>query len=276
MRTDLDKRVARIRRKTAPGWLRPILEVPLEVKLLGANLIIVGVALLLLFGPVGLPGARLADAYVVVAALTLGATVNFVLVMLALSPIKAIERVATRISQGMLGERVPASIVADRHLARLSTTINEMLHGLAVGRERVQELSVEVARAEARERAQVARELQDAVGRTLLTASHHIAAAAAELGTSARSSRLADAGELLRNAIEVLANIAPLSRPRVMTDLALPNPLAARPETSRQGSRADTRPTATLPRIVIPDRRAAVTRRDISVDDSRSSGTNGR
>ena len=48
---DLGRGAARIRRKDEPRiprWLHPILEVPLEVKLLGANLIIVGVAFLLM------------------------------------------------------------------------------------------------------------------------------------------------------------------------------------------------------------------------------------
>ena len=46
MRMDLGRGAARIRRMDEPRiprWLHPILEVPLEVKLLGANLIIVGI-----------------------------------------------------------------------------------------------------------------------------------------------------------------------------------------------------------------------------------------
>ena len=86
MRIDLGSGAARIRRKGEPRiarWLHPILEVPLELKLFGANLIIVGVALLLLFGPVKLQPSRLTDAYIVVAVLMLGAAVNVGLVRLA-------------------------------------------------------------------------------------------------------------------------------------------------------------------------------------------------
>ena len=138
MTTDLDRRASPIRRKAPPPiphWLRFVLEVPLEMKLLGANLIIVAVAGLLLFGPVQLQPARLTDAYIVVVALILGATVNLVLVRLALGPIESLERVAKWVSEGRLAERVPASIVADHELARLSKTINEMLDSLAAGRE---------------------------------------------------------------------------------------------------------------------------------------------
>jgi HAMP domain-containing protein len=129
-----------------PRWVRSILEVPLEVKLLGANLILVGIALLLLLGPVRLQPSRLTDAYIVVAVLMLGAAVNFGLVRLALRPLKSIERVAKWVSQGRLGERVPASVVADHELARLSRTINEMLDSLAADRKRIEKLAAQSER----------------------------------------------------------------------------------------------------------------------------------
>jgi HAMP domain-containing protein len=148
MRIDLGGGAARIRRNDKPRiprWLHGILEVPLELKLLGANLIILAVALLLLFGPLQLQPSLVADAYIVVAVLFLGATVNFCLVRLALTPLKSIERVAKSVSQGRFGERVPASIVADRELARVSRTINEMLDSLAADRKRIETLVAEAA-----------------------------------------------------------------------------------------------------------------------------------
>ena len=148
MRIHLGSGAARIRRRAerrTPRWLRPILEVPLELKLLGANLTIVGVAILLMFGPVQLEPSRLTDAYIVVAVLLLGAAVNFVLVRLALVPLRSIERVAKWVSQGRFGERVPVSMVADHELARVSRTINEMLDSLAADRKRIQTLGAELA-----------------------------------------------------------------------------------------------------------------------------------
>ena len=148
MRMDMGREAARIRRKDEPRlprWLHPILEVPLEVKLLGANLIIVGVAFLLLFGPVHLQPSRLTDAYIVVAVLMLGAAVNVGLVRLALRPLKSVERVARWVSQGRLGERVPTSILADHELVRLSRTINKMLDSLAADRKRIETLGAELA-----------------------------------------------------------------------------------------------------------------------------------
>ena len=160
MRIDLGSGAARIRRKDEsriPRWVHPILEIPLELKLLGANLIIVGVALLLLFGPVKLQPSRLTDAYIVVAVLMLGAAVNFGLVRLALRPLKSIERVAKWVSQGRLGERVPTSVVADHELARLSRTINEMLDSLAADRKRIEKLGAGVSYREEADRSQASR-----------------------------------------------------------------------------------------------------------------------
>jgi len=100
------------------------------------------------------------------------------LVRLALRPINALQRVARRVSEGRLAERVPASILADPELTQLSTTINEMLDSLAAGRDRMRKLGAEVVYAEERERAQVVRELHDSVGQTLAAASFQIAAVA--------------------------------------------------------------------------------------------------
>ncbi len=133
-----------------PRWLRTILGIPLEMKLAGASLIIVGVAVLLLVGPVRSEPAHLIDAYVFVVALIVGATVNLALVKLALRPIDALERVARLVSEGRFAERVPVSIVADRGLTQLSATINEMLDSLAAGRDRMRKLGAEVVYAEER------------------------------------------------------------------------------------------------------------------------------
>jgi HAMP domain-containing protein len=149
-----------IRRKNDPRLpprRHPILEVPLELKLLGANLIVVGVALVLMFGPVQLPPSRPANAYILVVALMLGAAMNFGLVRVALRPLKSIERVAKSVSQGRLGERVPVSVLADHELARLSRTINGLLDSLAADRKRIEKLGAELACGEDGERSQVAR-----------------------------------------------------------------------------------------------------------------------
>ncbi|MDQ6770160.1 MAG: sensor histidine kinase [Gemmatimonadota bacterium] len=235
-----------------PRSVLTILGVPLEMKLLGANLIIVGVAVLLLFGAAPLPPARLGDVYVLLIALIVGAAVNFGLVKLALRPIDALERVAKRVSEGRLAERVPVSIVADRGLAHLSTTINQMLDSLEVGRDRMRKLGAEVVYAEERERAQVARELHDSVGQTLAAASFQIAAAAHEIGSHEAAPRLAEVRELLRTALEEIRNVSRSLHPRVATDLGLPIALEALGDATRQRSLVDVRVDIDVAGVVIP------------------------
>lgn len=237
---------------SVPRWLRAALGIPLEMKLLGANLMILGVAVLVLFGPTRLHPGRLTDVYVVVAALIVGAAVNLALVRLALRPIDALQRVARRVSEGRLAERVPASIVADRELTQLSTTINEMLDSLAAGRERMRKLGAEVVYTEERERAQVARELHDSVGQTLAAASFQVAAAAHEIGNHAASSRLATVRELLRMSLEEIRNVSRSLHPRVATDLGLPAALEALSDATQQRSLVNVKVSVDISGVVIP------------------------
>jgi signal transduction histidine kinase len=246
------------------------------MKLLGANLMIVAVAGLLLFGPVQLQPARLTDAYIVIVALTLGAIVNLVLVRLALGPIESLERVAKWVSEGRLAERIPTSIVADHELARLSKTINQMLDSLAAGRERVERLGAEVIYAEERERAQVAQELHNSVGQKLADASFHIAAAANETDSYARASQLAEAKDELRRAVEEIRIIAGSSHPHVVADLGLPGMLEQLGKVTGQHALTNVRPKADDRDGPIPRRDPVVVGRDVGDMTSGSPETDHR
>jgi methyl-accepting chemotaxis protein len=131
----------RARRRAAPTWLRTILGVPLEMKLLGANLIIMLAALAMLFGPVKFEPTRLVDGIIVVAALAGASLANIALVRLALRPIKSLTQVAWLVSQGLLGARVPASIMADRELTQLSRTVNQLLDDIVAQRDKIDSMS---------------------------------------------------------------------------------------------------------------------------------------
>jgi signal transduction histidine kinase len=235
-----------------PIMVRRLLGIPLELKLLGANLIIIGVALFLLVGSAAVETSGFATAYVFIGALVVGAVANLLLVKLALRPIAALEHVAKRVSEGRLSERVPASIVADSELTHLAATINEMLDSLEAGRHRMRKLGAEVVYAEERERAQVARELHDSVGQTLAAATFQITAVANELGEHCVSSRLADTRELLRTALEEIRNVSRSLHPRVATDLGLPSALEALGDATRQRSLVEVRVDVDITGAVIP------------------------
>jgi signal transduction histidine kinase len=247
-----DERIRKRDGPRVPLWLRAVLGIPLQAKLLGANLIILAVVVLALFGPIHLQPGHLTEVIVVVVALMIGATVNFALVRLALRPIDALQHVARLVSEGRLSERVPASIVADRELTQLSTTINEMLDSLSAGRDRMRKLGAEVVYAEERERAQVARELHDSVGQTLAAASFQIAAAAHEIGSHPASPRLATVRELLRTSLEEIRNVSRSLHPRVASDLGLPAALEALGDATRHRSLVDVQVNVDISGVAIP------------------------
>jgi signal transduction histidine kinase len=163
-----------------------------------------------------------------------------------------LERVASRVSRGRLAERVPTSIVADRDLAHLSTTINDMLDKLAAGRERMRKLGADVVYAEERERALVARELHDSVGQTLAAASFQAAAIAYEIGDHEASPRVAEVRQLLRSSIEEIRNVSRSLHPRVTSDLGLPSALEALADATRQRSLVDVKTRVDVSGVVIP------------------------
>jgi signal transduction histidine kinase len=235
-----------------PGWLRTILGVPLELKLVGANLIILGVAVVALFGPLRPSSGQVIEAYIVLAALVAGAVANYALVKLALQPVDALGRVAKLVSEGRLSERVPMSMLADRELTQLSTTINHMLDTLAGSRERMRKLGAEVVYTEERQRAEVARELHDSVGQTLAAASFQVAAVANEIGDHAASTRIAGVRELLRTALEEIRNVSRSLHPRVATDLGLPTALEALGDATQQRSLVDVQVNIDITGVVIP------------------------
>jgi two-component system sensor histidine kinase UhpB len=235
-----------------PFWLRSILAIRLQAKVLGANLIILGLAATALWVVPGVSTIRLQDILILLGALVAGGCVNYALVRVALKPIDDLERIARRVSQGRLSERVPPSLVADPGLAHLATTMNTMLDTLSASRDRMRRLGADVVLAQETERAQLARDLQDSVAQTLAAASFQIAAAASDIGSISGTAYLADARELLRTALEELRNVSRSLYPRVAEDLGLPAALEALGDATRQRSLIDVKVRTDIAGVIIP------------------------
>jgi two-component system, NarL family, sensor histidine kinase UhpB len=156
-------------RRRPRGMVRTLLAFPLFYKILVANAAIVaavGVACALVR-----PGMTGADTGTFVgllsAGLVLSVASNAVIVRLALSPLKRLERTAWQVRNGDATARVEPSDLADRDMERLTTTFNNMLDTGEVYRRRIRETAARALNATEEERKRIARELHDGTAQTL-------------------------------------------------------------------------------------------------------------
>jgi signal transduction histidine kinase len=196
------------------------LRVPLLGKLAGANLVIVVSALL---GVVAERQSLLPGTAVSILGLALGLSliVNLVLVYVALRPLNDLEAAASRVSAGDTGARVAPSILADRDMARVGTTLNELLDRLTEDQARVRRLAAQVISAQDEERARVARELHDSTAQILAAMMLQLGVAARESSSPALDARIATLRELAAEALEEVRSLSHTMHPRVLDDLGL-------------------------------------------------------
>ncbi|MDP9178671.1 MAG: histidine kinase, partial [Gemmatimonadota bacterium] len=201
------------------GILRSVLRIPLVLKVMGANGLIIAVVLALVGG--GLWGENQGQLVAVLGALTVVCIVNLLLVRLALSPINHLEEVADRVSAGDFGARARPSLVSDPQLARLSDTINVLLDSLAAERQRIQRLGVEVVTAQDTERARIAGELHESIAQTLAAVRFQLTAVGAGTPDPAMQNSLATARAMIGKVMDEVRNISHSLHPRLADDLGL-------------------------------------------------------
>jgi signal transduction histidine kinase len=207
-----------------------ILRVPLLAKLAGANLLIVVSALIgvVIERRVDMPGSAVS---ILGLALAASLSVNLALVYVALRPLSDLELTATRLSAGDMNARVPTSVLADRDMARVGTTLNALLDQLTEDRARERRLAAQVISAQDEERARVARELHDSTAQTLTAILLQLGAAARESTSEPMNARFATLRELTADALEEVRSMSHTMHPRVLDDLGL---AAAREWLARQ------------------------------------------
>ena len=204
------------------GWvrrmLRRILGVPLVAKLLGANVLIVASALVV--QTIAFDGRR-AEVVSVLVALAAALLVNLILVRLALRPIEELEQLAHRVSEGEFEARGTPSLFADKELAKLRNTVNNLLDSLAAERKRIHDLGADVVRAQDVERAKISRDLHDSIAQTLAAVRFQLAAAARDEEPASMRNRLAAANGMISAAMEEIMSVSNSLHSRVAEDLGL-------------------------------------------------------
>jgi signal transduction histidine kinase len=197
-----------------------VLRVPLLSKVAGANLLIVVSALIgvAVERRLSIPGS-----VVSILGIALGASliVNLVLIYVALRPLSDLESTATRVIAGDMEARVPASVLADRDMARVGTTFNVLLDRLTEDRALERRLAAQVISAQDEERARVARELHDSTAQILTAVMLQLGAAARESTSAALDARIAILRELAAEALEEVRFLSHTMHPRVLDDLGL-------------------------------------------------------
>src|SRR6185503_17040668 len=125
-----------------------------------------------------------------------------------LRPIAGIEETAQRVSDGDFSVRVPASKLADRDAARLSSTMNRLLDRVEADRARIQYLAGRSVRARDIERASVARELRDSFAQTVAGVGMQLAALERSCTDTAARPVLQQAQTLVRQLNEDIRIVA--------------------------------------------------------------------
>lgn len=206
-----------------PGWLKPLLRVSLVAKLIGANAIfaVAGIAMAI---TAAWGSARASVVWPAVALLAL--TVNIILVIVALRPLRALESVAHRVWSGDFNVRVPDSPLADPEVARVGRAFNIALDALTADRARMRRLAAATIRAGDEERARISAELHDSAAQSIAALIYQMSALAHDGAGTSVAPRLEQMKQAATAVLEEVRLLAQVVHPRILDDLGLAAALA--------------------------------------------------
>jgi signal transduction histidine kinase len=208
-------RVARTDGAVRPGIRLAALRVPLAAKLVGANVVVVGI---LVGAWIGTGNALDAPAIVVIAAVVL---LHLALVTVALRPIVDLEAVAARVWRGDYGARVAQSNVADQEVLRIGSMFNILLDSMASDRARMRELASQVIEAGDDQRAAIARELHDSTAQQVAALQFQLSAAVRDAQDPLLAVRLASARDAAESILDQVRQLSHSVHPSVLESLGL-------------------------------------------------------
>ncbi len=199
------------------AWFQRFLRTPLLVKLVVLDLAINAVALVALgFAPPERIQALTLGSLVVVLVL------NAAMVAWALTPLRALEDTAWRVSQGEFSARTHMSAVADRNLLRIGHTLDRLLDRVEADRANQRYLAALVIAAGERERARIARELHDGTAQALSALQMLLGTSLQATDPEERAAHLPVMREIVGDALAEVRQLAHTLHPRVLDDLGLP------------------------------------------------------
>ena len=154
---------------------------------------------------------------------SLGVTLmlNAALVWWALLPLRELEATARRVSRGDLDARVAEQRLADRDIARIGATLNQLLDGVTADRRRMRQLASQVISAGDQERAHIARELHDSTAQQLSALEMLVTSSLRETPPGTLHERLAVMREIIVESLTEVRTLSHSVHPRVLDDLGL-------------------------------------------------------
>ncbi|MEO7102738.1 MAG: sensor histidine kinase, partial [Gemmatimonadaceae bacterium] len=207
-----------------PRWIERLLRIPLPVKLVGANLLLLLAATTTALVVRHRELSTAPVLTVVIVAFLAVLLINTALVMLAVRPLRTLEKTVDTIWQGDLGARVPISVLADRHVMRVARMFNILLDGLVSDRARTRRLATELISAADKERAAISRELHDSAAQSLAALVMQLSVGVQAAENAPREilkERIAGARLLAISTLEEVRLLAHTMHPRVLDDLGL-------------------------------------------------------
>lgn len=200
---------------------RELLRVRLAWKIAGANASLVALLALVFYAlPAVLAGPGTSSG-ILIAGMLAAATVNVALISLALRPIHELERTAEALWSGATDIRAKPSILADRDVKRVASTINSLVETLSTDRARLQKLTRQLVEARATERAAIAYELTESVAQTAAALALECAALRATNGNGNSSEGLERIGRVTSSLVEQIRRLARDVHPRHIQELGL-------------------------------------------------------
>ena len=201
-----------------PSALRWTLGAPLWMKLTGTNVGIVAAA----FVAIRL-AARNGESFALRESFLLGAlaatlVVNIALVLIALRPLRTLERTAAEVQRGNTIARVPPSLLADRDMARVGNTLNLLVETLVEDRARSRELAALVISQAELDQLRIAHELHESAAQQLAAQVMQISAIARDTSDAVTRGRLEEVRAMASNTLEHLRALASDIRPGAHND----------------------------------------------------------
>lgn len=218
MRADGPRLSSRPRR----SWVvESIMRVPLSAKVLGANLLVAVIAIGALF-IAHTPGETLTQSLTVaVLAVGFSLVANFVMVSIALRPLRELERTAQRVWAGDFSVRARPTQTEDPDLGRVRSAINLLLDGMHHDRARMRRLALHAITVGDRERARVGRELHESSAQWLAGLTLELAAMGRDTGDADAKAQLRRMQDTAQHVMEQVRTLSETLHPRVLDDLGL-------------------------------------------------------